>query len=359
MTPVHFAFTDQQLGFRDAVRAVLAKECTSDDVRAAFADPALGERRWRALSELGAVGLTVPEQYGGLGLSLVDLVLLLEEAGRVALPEPLLETAALGAPLLAELDAAGVGATDVASEWLTRIAAGEAVVTVTTRPSGAGTAGTSTLAGAVGADLFVLVVRDDRGDVAVQLVPAASATVEPVPTLDPTRRIGIVRVDEGGASTSFGGPAATGVLARTNDRGAIASAAFLLGLSDRMITMAADYAKVRAQFGKPIGSFQAVKHRLADARVLLEFARPTVYAAAWAYDEGEPTASRAASTAKACASDAGLAAAGAALQVHGAIGYTWECDLHLFLKRTWALAETWGSAADHRAAVLGALLAER
>ena len=137
----------------------------------------------------------------------------------------------------------------------------------------------------------------------------------------------------------------------------MATAAQLLGVSDRMIGMAADYAKSRPQFGKPIGSFQAVKHLLAGAQVLIEFARPVVYGAAWALDQGEPDASRSASVAKAYASEAALEAARVSLQVHGAIGYTWECDLHLFLKRTWALTEAWGSAADHRQRVLASLTA--
>jgi alkylation response protein AidB-like acyl-CoA dehydrogenase len=137
----------------------------------------------------------------------------------------------------------------------------------------------------------------------------------------------------------------------------VATAAELLGLTGRMITLAADYAKERHQFGQPIGGFQAVKHLLAGAQVKLEFARPVVYGAAWAIDTGDPTATRAASTAKAGASDAATEAARVALQVHGAIGYTWECDLHLFLKRAWALSEAWGSAADHRASVLASLVA--
>jgi alkylation response protein AidB-like acyl-CoA dehydrogenase len=139
----------------------------------------------------------------------------------------------------------------------------------------------------------------------------------------------------------------------------VASAAQLLGLTDRMITMAADYARERHQFGKPIGSFQAVKHLLAGAQVALEFARPVVYAAAWALDEGEADRSRLASTAKAYASEAATEAARVSLQVHGAIGYTWECDLHLFLKRAWALSEAWGSAADHRHRLLASLVGER
>ena len=126
-----------------------------------------------------------------------------------------------------------------------------------------------------------------------------------------------------------------------------------------MIGLGAAYAQERRQFGHAIGSFQAVKHLLAGAQVKLEFARPLVYAAAWSLDADTPERSRAASAAKASASEAATEAARVALQVHGAIGYTWECDLHLFMKRAWALAEAWGSAAQHRRQVLDSLVRER
>jgi hypothetical protein len=133
--------------------------------------------------------------------------------------------------------------------------------------------------------------------------------------------------------------------------------AVLVGVADRLIAMAAQYANERSQFGKPIGSFQAVKHQLADALVRVEFARPVVYRAAWSLAEGDPDAGLHASMAKAMASEAATVAARTALQVHGAIGYTWEHDLHLWMKRAWALAAAWGDAAAHRARVLDILLA--
>jgi hypothetical protein len=136
-------------------------------------------------------------------------------------------------------------------------------------------------------------------------------------------------------------------------------AALLIGLADRMITLGADYAKERKQFGQPIGSFQAVKHLLANARVALEFARPATYRAAWSLASAQPSLSHDASMAKAMASDAADLAARVALQVHGAIGYTWECDLHFFMKRTWALSRDWGDAATHRRLVLEAVIAAR
>ena len=142
------------------------------------------------------------------------------------------------------------------------------------------------------------------------------------------------------------GVAADAVVDLVADRAAAGTAALLIGLADRMLAMTAVYAKERHQFGKPIGSFQAVKHLLADARVRLEFARPATYRAAWSLATAQPTLSHDASMAKAMASDAAEFAARVALQVHGAIGYTWECDLHFFLKMTWALARAWGDAGN-------------
>ena len=215
------------------------------------------------------------------------------------------------------------------------------------------------MAGADGADLLVLLAPGDDGGPEIHLVTPDRVTVAPVPTLDPSRRLGIPKWTPTPESRLASGAAAHAGVQRTADRASVGTAAQLLGLSDRMITMTAEYAKARHQFGKPVGSFQAVKHLLAGAQVKLEFARPLVYAAAWSLDHGEPTASRSASTAKAAASDTASEAARVALQVHGAIGYTWECDLQLYLKRAWALAEAWGSASDHRQRVLASLTATR
>jgi alkylation response protein AidB-like acyl-CoA dehydrogenase len=349
---MHFAFTDTQLEFRDAVRQVLAKECTTDDVRAAYEAPAARTPRWTTLADLGVTGLTVPDAHGGLGLGLVDLVLLAEEAGRVALPEPLVATTGVAAPLLADLDADRPADTRIGA-WLDAVAAGGLTAAVADPgwPD-------EPVAGATGADLLLLVAHGPAGQ-EVHGVDAAAVTVAPVPSLDPTRRLGTPTWAASADTVLASGARADALLRATADRAAVATGAELLGLADAMIALTAAYAKDRQQFGKPIGSFQAVKHLLAGAQVLLEFARPVVYGAAWALDTGAPDAARAASVAKAYASDAATEAARVSLQVHGAIGYTWECDLHLYLKRTWALAEAWGSAADHRARLLDGLLAER
>jgi alkylation response protein AidB-like acyl-CoA dehydrogenase len=152
------------------------------------------------------------------------------------------------------------------------------------------------------------------------------------------------------------GEEARGAVARAFDRGALATAAQLLGVANRLIEIAANYAREREQFGKPIGSFQAVKHHLANAMLALEFARPVTYRAAYSIAHAHGDSPTHVSMAKAYASDAALLAARTALQVHGAIGYTWEHDLHLWMKRAWALAAAWGDASWHRERVAQAVL---
>jgi alkylation response protein AidB-like acyl-CoA dehydrogenase len=309
---MQFTFTDEQRAFQRAVRDFLAKECPPEHVRAMTTD-ATGRspKLWKGLAELGVVGLTVPEEHGGLGGDEMDLVLLLEEAGRAALPEPLLETAAVGVPMLR------ASGGDLAREWLPRVAAGDAILTVAM--SGV------TLADAHVADLILT----PRGPV----LPS-DVRLEPRPSIDATRRL--FAFDSAGTDdVAF-------------DRGALASAASLCGIADRVIELGAAYAKERHQFGKPIGSFQAVKHHLADALLELEFARPVVYRAAWSVATGDEQRSRHVSMAKAYSSDAAMNACRAALQVHGAIGYTHEHDLHLWLNKATALAHAWGTAAWHR-----------
>lgn len=359
---MHFSFTEQQLEFRDAVRQVLAKECTTEDVRAAYGAPAARTSRWATLADLGVTGLTVPETHGGLGLGLVDLVPLIEEAGRVALPEPLATTTGIAAPLLADV----TGLADLAAVNGGRSAGtsgARAAVLLTGIAKGDLTAAVADIrwpglpvAGADGTELLLVVSETPDGP-ELHGLDGSKTTITPAPSLDPTRRLGTPLWEPSSDTLLVAGDAARTAIDRTADRAAVATGAELLGLADAMIAMTSGYAKDRQQFGKPIGTFQAVKHLVAGAQVLLEFARPVVYGAAWALDQRSPDASRTASVAKAYASEAALEAARVSLQVHGAIGYTWECDLHLFLKRSWALAEAWGSAADHRARLLDSLLA--
>jgi alkylation response protein AidB-like acyl-CoA dehydrogenase len=340
---VHFAFDERQLEFRTQLRALTDKTCTAADLRQAW-ESELGwsEARWDLLADMGVVGLTVPETNGGLGLGLVDLVLLLEEAGRAGLPEPLLETTALGVPLL--MDAPSESAHELRARWLPLVAAGDAVLTV-------GTQDMRLVPGALSAHLLLL---ERHGE--LHAVPAESTVRVAHPALDGARRLAEVTWEPSPTTLLATDAAADRVIDALRQRAAVGSGALLLGVAERLITMTAAYAVDRVQFGVPIGSFQAVKHHLANALIRLEFARPAVYRGAWSLDHGDPDAASHASMAKALASDAATGAARVALQVHGAIGYTWEHDIHLWMKRAWSLAAAWGDAGFHRARFLAGRL---
>jgi alkylation response protein AidB-like acyl-CoA dehydrogenase len=334
-----FVFDGEQLLFQRTVRDFLEKECPPQHVRAMTADETgRSPELWKGLADLGVVGLPIPEEFGGLGKNEIDLVLLLEEAGRAASPEPLVETTAVVSPLLRES-----APPDIQAEWLPRVAAGDAILT--TSESGGSVVGDAHVAS------LVVVPRPDE----LVAVPAADLELVARPSVDATRRLFGFRAPEHGVRLAAGDDA-TRAWGLAFDRGAFATAALLCGVADRVTELAASYAKERHQFGKPIGSFQAVKHLLADALLGLEFARPVVYRAAWSIATGSSDRERDVSTAKAMASDAATHACRAALQVHGAIGYTHEHDLHLWLNKGTALALAWGNAAWHRERVAQSVL---
>jgi alkylation response protein AidB-like acyl-CoA dehydrogenase len=359
-----FSFSDEQLELRATVRQALGREFPVRALRDFYGRSTEEKRaaaaaRWATLAELGAPGLLVPEAAGGLGLSDVDLVGVFEEAGWSALPEPLLETAGLAAPMLAALlpapaaaDALGALLGGPGPLAVGGIDVGIVGPTSPTIVSPDGMLRTPRVVGARDATVLLLACRDPDSGWQLHAVPARSCTVQSTGTLDEARDLSTVSWPLSAETLLAYGVAAEASVGLMADRAAAGSAALLLGLADRMITMAADYARERHQFGRPIGSFQAVKHLLADARVKLEFARPATYRAAWSLASSQPSVSHDASMAKAMASEAADLAARVALQVHGAIGYTWECDLHFFLKRTWSLSRAWGDAATHRQLVL-------
>jgi alkylation response protein AidB-like acyl-CoA dehydrogenase len=330
--------TADQLAFRDTVRALLARECPPARVRAAWADDA-PLAVWPHLARAGIVGMTAPERWGGLGLDERDLVGVLEEAGRAALPEPLLETTAVAIPLLAELAPA-----PICDRWLGATAAGRAVLAV-------GLARDPFVAEAGRAGLLLL-----EHDGELHAVEPAAVTLTAEPSVDGARRLARVGWQPGAATRIAAGATARAGLARAFDRGALAAAAQLVGLARRLVEMTVEYARVRTQFGRPIGAFQAVQHQLADAHVAVELAGPCVRAAAHVVATAAPGRAVAVSLAKARASDAARRAARTALQCHGAIGYSFEHDLHLWMKRAWALAAAWGDAAWHRERIARAVL---
>jgi alkylation response protein AidB-like acyl-CoA dehydrogenase len=315
---MRFSYTDDQLAFREAAADLLAKECTPAVVRAAW-DAAAGELDlgvWRSLDAMGVLSILVPEADGGLGLDECSLVGVLEAAGVAALPHPIVESAMVAAPL-------GV---DVSSQLVTSTLGGRAACLLD-------------------ADA-VLVADGDR------LVLVDDFEVERVETVDGGRRTGELRADVGAGATVAEGADA---VALAFDRGVLGTAAQLVGLSRAMLGLTVDYVKERQQFGAPVGSFQAVKHHLANALLAIEFAAPAVARAAATTAAAEASRSRDVSMAKALATDAADATGRAALQCHGAIGYTVEHDLHLSLKRSWALARAWGDRGFHAERVAAAL----
>ena len=357
---MRFALSDEQIEFRDAVAGLLADTCGPDDIRAAWADPVLagggpggGEGRvpaaWSALGEMGVLGICVPEAHGGLGMTDEDLVPLLVEVGRACLPDPVSSTAGVTVGLLRDAAPAGI-----AGDWLPRIAAGEVAIGVGFGPDRDG-GGAPTVAAASSVDAFLLF---DRGE--AHLVPPSAVHLTPLDSVDGARHLARVAWNPseatlvvGSSSGSEAGFAATNV---AFDRAALGAAAMLVGLSQRMLAITVLYATERQQFGVPIGTFQAVKHHLADASLAVEFALPLVLRAANSLALGDPEAAAHVSMAKAKASEAAKGAAAASLQVHGAIGYTVECDLHLYMKRAWALAVRYGDAEFHRRRIRSTLI---
>jgi len=335
-----FRFTEEQVMFRDVVRDFLDRECAPKVVRALSEGDAAGLASLRAqVAELGLTGITLPEAYGGLGLSEIDAVLAAEEAGRAALPFALFENVAVAAPLLAGLSEG------LASEWLPKVAAGEATIAFghTINPF------------VIDADAADLLLMERDG--AIHAVPGADAKITPVPSVDLSRRRGEVSWTPSPETRIAEGAAAAAERDLAFDRAALYTAADMVGAAQRMLDMAVGYAGERQQFGRPIGSFQAVKHLLADVQIRLIFARPVVYYAAYAIAQGLPDRALRVSHAKVAAADAAQLAARRTLQTHGAIGYTWEYDLQLWMKRVWADEAAWGTSAWHRARMAGTVLA--
>lgn len=340
---MRFNFNDDQRMFQQTVRGFLDKECTAEQVRGLWdTETGRSPERWSKLAELGLLGILVPEEHGGLGMNEVDLVLLLEETGRTVLPEPVVETAAVCAPLLRD-----AGVAELADRWLPPIAAGEAIATFDHVLNPAVT-------DAHVADL-ILVQHGQE----IHAVPRNGVKTTPQPCNDLSRRLFTLEwmpSDETVLVAS--GERGERLLTAAFDRAALGTAAQQLGIAQRLVELAVDYATERHQFGKPIGSYQAIKHMLASVQVAIEFARPLVYRAAFALAHDAPSRSVDVSQAKAEASEAAVQAAKVALQVHGAIGYTWEIDLHLWMKRAWALEAAWGNRQWHRARIGKALLGD-
>jgi alkylation response protein AidB-like acyl-CoA dehydrogenase len=326
-----FELSDDQRALQDAAADLLGSLSTTEQVRAsALREEAYDAGLWKAMVDQGWTGVELPEQQGGLGLGMVEAVVLAEQVGAHVAPAPFLENL-LAAGALADTDA---------RSWVERLVTGDAIACVAWRPD-------IPVPYAPAADVAVVIKEEE-----VLLVDLSGGpAIEREAAMDLTRPLGWLRL-EGRATTSIGGATEAD---RLLDRGAALYAAALLGGAQRVLAMSTDYAKERVQFGKPIGSFQAVKHRCADMLVDVEGMRSTAYWAAWCLSAEDDEASIAASTAKTWCSDAARRVMASALQVHGGIGFTWEHDLHLFLKRSQLDQVAFGDGAYHRER-LGAML---
>ncbi|TFV64324.1 acyl-CoA dehydrogenase [Geodermatophilus sp. DF01-2] len=327
---MRFAPTPDQLELAGAVRELLTDACPPEVVRTAWGPEGDKARTtlWRQLADLGLLGAMVPEDDGGLGLTEVDLVPLFVEVGRAAVPLPVAETVAVLAPLLAAHGSPELGP----------LVAGDLVGT-------AELAGSGILPWAGCSDRALV-----RSGAELRLVDLTGVDLEPVTTVDGSRAAARIPSVAGASLTAD--PAET---ERAWLRGALAAAAQLVGLAHRQLDLAVAHTRERKQFGVPVGSQQAVKHLLANVLLDLRFCVPVVQRAAVSLAAGAPEARAHVAAAKAMTSDMAGRTARSTIQAHGAIGYTVEYDLHLYVKRSWALAASWGNVAHHRAVVADSL----
>jgi alkylation response protein AidB-like acyl-CoA dehydrogenase len=376
-----FGFSEEQEMLRDAAKRFLADNCPTTVPRKMMADATAHDPAfWKKIVELGWPGLLIPEEYGGQGGSFLDMTVIIEEAGKALLPGPFFAAAVLGAPLLVEC-----GSDQQKKELLPRMARGEFIPTVAiAEASGRFDAGGIELRAEKRGSSYVLngekfFVPDAHvaNGIAVAARTAKSAnpeegitlfgvdakakgiTVTQLKTVDMTRRLCHVKFDNVTieAAASLLGKENQGwpILKRTLDVATAALSAEMVGTAQRALDISVEYAKTRVQFGKPIGSFQAVKHKCVDMMVAVENARSITYYACWTVDERVPEAATAVPMAKAYASDMAKNVTSEAIQVHGGIGFTWEHDMHLFHRRALAGEANFGNAPVHRETVAKSL----
>jgi alkylation response protein AidB-like acyl-CoA dehydrogenase len=322
---MNFDFSDDQQAIKRTAKDLLADRFNPERVRELAEAKAYDAEAWKEMCELGWAGIFIDEAHGGQELGTVELIILLEELGYALAPVPFLSNAAAGLAIQA------AGSDEQRERWLPGLASGELRGTVGLLKGGEA----RLVPDAADADLIVL-----AGDDGAVVVKRGAAEVEAFDALDATRRFGRVRVEGGDALPRDVRPAL--------DRISVALAAENVGVAQRAMEMAVDYARERKQFDRPIGSYQAVSHRCAQMLLEVEGSRSAAYYAAWCADAEQDSLAQAASMAKAYASDAGWRVCTSSLQVHGGIGFTWEHDLHFYLKRAKTNALMFGSAAEHR-----------
>jgi alkylation response protein AidB-like acyl-CoA dehydrogenase len=352
---MNFEFTDDQRAIKRTAHDLLEARYRPETVRELAEDErGFTDEQWRELVGLGWQGVIVPEEYGGLGLGAVELVVIAEEMGYALAPSPFFSNTCAALLLVA------AGPDEQRTSWLERLAAGEARGTVAIWDEHAGWApDRSELEPSDGTLSARKIAVPDAGSADFAIVSGADGRhflvdlhgsgveVEPETALDSTRKLFTLRLD-GAPAEPLAGSSEPGQLSHAYATIVTALAAENAGVAQRAMEMAVAYAKDRKQFDRPIGSYQAISHRCAQMLLEVESARSLTYWAAWAIDHEPDSAARAASMAKAYAGDAGFRVAASAIQVHGGIGFTWEHDLHFFLKRATANAHAFGDSRWHR-----------
>jgi alkylation response protein AidB-like acyl-CoA dehydrogenase len=367
---VFFDLNDEQQQIKRTANEFLASRYKPERIRELI-DTELGfeESDWQEMAELGWPGLALPEDHGGQGLGIVELAVVFEEMGYALATTPLLSNTVAGLAL------ALLGSEDQKAEFLAPLAAGERRGTpalfdagspatigdfrMEARQSDGGVVldGEKVLVlDAAAADFLIVATADGKRHIVEADGPGVS--IEREDSIDPTRRFYSVRLDEVEVPVAHTLPAEGDEYFPVLERVCVALAAEQTGIAQRTLEMAVEYAKERQQFGRPIGSYQAVSHRCAQMLLETESARSATYYAAWAADASPDDLPLAASMAKAYASDAGWRVAGESLQVHGGIGFTWEHDLHLWLKRARVDSAMFGDPHWHRERVAGLILAQ-
>jgi alkylation response protein AidB-like acyl-CoA dehydrogenase len=353
---MEFGLNESQRMLKDNARKFFAGECPMEEVRRLIeTDTAYDVELWAKMVEQGYTGIIFPEEYGGVGLGKVELILVMEEAGRALLPGPLFSTVALAGSVL---DA--IATPEQKKKYLAPICSGEARSTVAILEAGASwnladaqmVSASGKLTGeklfvsdALVADFLIVVARDG---VFVVDTKAAGIAIQTMEAMDLTRKLYAVRFSSTPAERLGERRDNSAALARALDVAATALVAEMVGGMQRTLDITVEYAKMRKQFGKPIGIFQAVQHQCADMYLETESARSAAYYAAWALEENTPDAAVAVSIAKMYASDAGRTVGNRGIQVHGGMGFTWENDIHLYYRRAKASETALGDSTFHR-----------
>ena len=344
---MHFTFDDQQIQFRDAVRSFLVVAAAPEELREFWETDEYGrsnEMRGK-ITDQGLTALSVPEAHGGMGLGDLDWVLLLQEVGYHAIPDSLSDAAYVAVGILNDLpdDAA---CSEFKAQWLSRMVQGEARLAIS-HPLN------PFVHDAKIAHQILLWHNDE-----IHAVTPDKVELELNPSVDQSRRL--YRLNWTPTDATRLCDAATGAPIWQNaiNRASLSVAAQLAGLAQRMLDLGVDYSAQRKQFGKPIGSFQAIKHHMANVAVKIEFARPVLHRAAYALHHQQADVATKVSHARLASAEAALLAARNSMQTHGAMGYTWEADLQMFMKRAWALESYWGDRIFHKQRVADALFDE-